>query len=126
MWEVGIAAELAGIAICDECEGAEIVIFLPSCERFHTEHLRRLIGAEERGDCRLDDGDIRCCASSGTEFLDEAAVMERAPFWSGGRAGGRTCVRGGENGGVGYLNRFVVVGYIVALAGNRVYVVKAV
>lgn len=112
--DVGLA-ELAGVAVGDERQGAEVVVALAVGLAFDAEDLVGVRALHHVGDGRLDDGYVGGGAGGGAQLADEAAVVEGATLW---RVGGRCGVE--EVGRVGDVDGFAVVDDLVAVAGYRV------
>jgi hypothetical protein len=109
-----LLAELARVAVGDERQGAEVVVWFSGGLAFYAEDLGGLRGLDYVGDFGFDDCDVGRGARGGAELGDEAPVVEGAAFgWSRGG-----CV--GGDGGVGDGDGFVVVGDLVAVARDCV------
>lgn len=75
-------SEFAGVAVGDQCQSAKVVVGLACRQRLYTEDLVRVRILDDVCDCCLNDCDVWRSARCLAEFLDEAAMVERASFWA--------------------------------------------
>lgn len=113
-------AELGGVAVSDEGDGAEVVILCAGRLAFDAQDLARMAVLDHVGDGGFDDGDIGGGGGGGAQLGDELAVVEGATFWLLGGFLGEQVVW------VGDVDGLVVVRDLVAVAGDGVDALEAV
>jgi hypothetical protein len=113
-------AELGGVAVGDQRDGAEVVVLCARRLALDAQDLARVAVGDDVGDGALDDGDVRGGLGGGAQLRDELAVVERAALGLLRRLLGEQVV------GVGDVDGLVVVRDLVAVAGDGVDALEAV